>query len=220
MQSKRSKYTRAVRGRELYNFGNRFVESRSTEGHLVAVQVELQEGFVRLEADMMDFASRKRGILAPHVLRCYDVNPGIIADVTNVVPGDSLDKVWHSLDDQQRDSIKLQLKEQLRLYQTLTRSYIGRRYHQETYDFFDRLNFNFMGPFESEEEFDEWCLVRVKSPLSRAVWKLLLPKMRAKRPSKFVLTHADLSTGNIMVHEGKISGILDWEYSGFFPEYM
>lgn len=112
MPFKQSKYTRAVRGRELYNlFGNRVLESRNTAGNLVAVKVKPQEGFVRSEADMMHFASQKPGILAPHVLGCYDVDPGIIATVTNFISGDSFDKVWHTLDSQQRDSIKLQLWE-------------------------------------------------------------------------------------------------------------
>ena len=43
--------------------------------------------------------------------------------------------------------------------------------------------------------------------------------MRAESP-KFVLTHGDLSARNIMVHEGDISGIVDGQCSGFFPEYM
>lgn len=41
-----------------------------------------------------------------------------------------------------------------------------------------------------------------------------------KETSKFVLTNGDLSTRNIMVHEGRISGIIDWEHRGFIPEYM
>lgn len=41
-----------------------------------------------------------------------------------------------------------------------------------------------------------------------------------KETSKFVLRNGDLSTRNIMVHEGRISGIVDWEYSGFFPKYI
>ena len=44
--------------------------------------------------------------------------------------------------------------------------------------------------------------------------------MRNKNPSKFVLTHGDLAARNIMVQDGRITGIVDWEYSGFFPEYM
>lgn len=35
--------------------------------------------------------------------------------------------------------------------------------------------------------------------------------------SKF--THADMSPENIMVKNGKITGIIDWEFGGWFPEY-
>lgn len=77
-----------------------------------------------------------------------------------------------------------------------------------------------MGPFDSEEEFDNWCLERVRSSFSRAVWKRLLPRMRDSSESNFVLTHCDLSARNIMVEDGKITGIVDWEHSGFFPKYM
>ncbi|KAJ5083934.1 hypothetical protein NUU61_008513 [Penicillium alfredii] len=215
-----TEYENAVQGRELFNyFGNRVVESRTTGGQLVAVKVKPQGGFVRSEADMMNFASQQSGILAPHVLGCYDVEPEIIATVTDVVPGQSLDKIWHTLNKRQRNSIKDQLREQLRFFRTHTRPYIGRINRQTTFNFLDRLEFNFMGPFESEEEFDAWCLARVKSPIAHALWKRLLPRMRAKG-SRFVLTHGDLAARNIMVHNGQISGIVDWEYSGFFPEYM
>ncbi|EZF43583.1 hypothetical protein H113_02868 [Trichophyton rubrum MR1459] len=32
-------------------------------------------------------------------------------------------------------------------------------------------------------------------------------------------THADLSPSNIMVKDGKITAIIDWEFAGWFPEY-
>lgn len=44
-----------------------------------------------------------------------------------------------------------------------------------------------MGPFESEEEFDNWCLERVRSSFSRAVWKRLLPRMRGSSDLNFVV---------------------------------
>ncbi|GLA80397.1 hypothetical protein AtubIFM56815_001217 [Aspergillus tubingensis] len=101
-----------------------------------------------------------------------------------------------------------------------TQPYIGRIGNVTTYNFFDRLHNNDMGPFASEEEFDEWCFARVKFPYQQAFWKRYLPKMRKKSPSKFVLTHGDLSARNIMVQDGQLTGIVDWGYSGFFPEYM
>lgn len=35
----------------------------------------------------------------------------------------------------------------------------------------------------------------------------------------YVLSHCDLNTGNIMVQDGHVSGIIDWEHSGYYPEW-
>ena len=37
----------------------------------------------------------------------------------------------------------------------------------------------------------------------------------APDPSPVVLTHGDYRTGNLMVHEGRLSGALDWEFAGW-----
>ncbi|KAI1977057.1 hypothetical protein LOZ53_002476 [Ophidiomyces ophidiicola] len=217
-----SEYELAVQGRDLYNFhGNRVVESQTTAGQLVAVKVKPTAYFARSEAEMMHFASQQPGLLAPRVIGCYDIPPRITTTVTNILAGESLDKVWPSMTKEQQNSIKTQLKEQIRLMRTCTQPFIGRLGRQQTLNFYDRLEFNFMGPFETEEAFDDWCLERVSSPLFRTLWKRLLPGMRAKNgEQRFVLTHGDLAARNIMVADGKITGLVDWEYSGFFPEYM
>jgi hypothetical protein len=36
----------------------------------------------------------------------------------------------------------------------------------------------------------------------------------------YVLTHADLNLGNILVHEGKIVAIIDWELAGYYPWWV
>ena len=36
---------------------------------------------------------------------------------------------------------------------------------------------------------------------------------------KLKFTHADLAPRNIRVKDGHITGILDWEFSGWYPEY-
>lgn len=37
---------------------------------------------------------------------------------------------------------------------------------------------------------------------------------------KIVFTHADINMRNVLVNEnGRISGIVDWECAGWFPEY-
>lgn len=214
-----------IHGREIYNyFGNRVVESRTSEGNLVAVKVKPREikKAIRLEALMLKYASEQQSLLVPRYRGCYRVGKYNIVIVTDLVRGVSLDKAWHSMTKEQRDSIKSQLKEQVQLFRRCTQPFIGRIGHHETSNFYERLGtgYEFMGPFDSEEEFDNWCLERVRSSFSRAVWKRLLPRMRDSSESNFVLTHCDLSARNIMVEDGKITGILDWEHSGFFPKYM
>ena len=34
-----------------------------------------------------------------------------------------------------------------------------------------------------------------------------------------MFTHGDLRFANIMVKDGSVSGIVDWEFSGWYPEY-
>ncbi|OCT49045.1 Protein kinase-like protein [Cladophialophora carrionii] len=36
---------------------------------------------------------------------------------------------------------------------------------------------------------------------------------------KIVFTHGDLSPINIIVREGRVVGIVDWEYAGWYPEH-
>lgn len=38
-------------------------------------------------------------------------------------------------------------------------------------------------------------------------------------PQPNVYTHGDLDWSNILVQDGRVSGIIDWESSGYFPDY-
>ncbi|KAF4997967.1 hypothetical protein FGRMN_3487 [Fusarium graminum] len=72
---------------------------------------------------------------------------------------------------------------------------------------------NPIGPFKSEEEFSQ---------------HLYYPEDPARRGHDIVFTHADLNPRNILVDRitradgtigWKVTGIVDWENSGFYPEY-
>ncbi|KAF8851619.1 kinase-like protein [Acephala macrosclerotiorum] len=64
-----------------------------------------------------------------------------------------------------------------------------------------------VGPFPSEKEFSESLRLGI------------LPDLMHRTDHKIVFTHADLNMRNILVKDGRISGIVDWENAGFFPEY-
>lgn len=42
-------------------------------------------------------------------------------------------------------------------------------------------------------------------------------KKRLPKCEPYVLTHCDLNLSNIMVKDGELTGILDWEYAAYFP---
>lgn len=44
-------------------------------------------------------------------------------------------------------------------------------------------------------------------------------RARLRRDHRAVLTHGDLSPRNIIVQDNKITGLIDWEIAGWFPEY-
>ncbi|KAF2737068.1 APH-domain-containing protein [Polyplosphaeria fusca] len=70
--------------------------------------------------------------------------------------------------------------------------------------------------FLDETQFNE-CLTD-DLPLDEDARKLVSKSHGVKHD--IVFTHADLNLRNILVDEnGKISGIVDWEYAGWYPEY-
>ena len=43
--------------------------------------------------------------------------------------------------------------------------------------------------------------------------------MLSHNKHQIVFTHGDLRLQNVMVEDGNVNGILDWEFSGWYPEY-
>ncbi|CAH0038822.1 unnamed protein product [Clonostachys solani] len=236
-QLRRFSYTDAAHGKELYSFyGNRVIEHVTASGSTVAIKVKTPDAMDSTEADMMHHAATNN-ILAPKVLTFYDivVNKSIArAMVSERVPGVPLSDVWNDYDEDQQEHVKDQLRAQLARMRQVTQPYIGRVDRQPTRNMFDRTQNSTCGPFATEKEFDRWCLGHVAAkPLARLRWRLALRHMR-KDPSikdpkaasndfdrrqRFVLTHGDLTPRNIMVDGTTLTGIVDWERSGFYPEY-
>jgi RIO-like serine/threonine protein kinase len=70
-----------------------------------------------------------------------------------------------------------------------------------------RISADPVGPFHSEKEFNESLKLGI------------LPDLMHRTGHNIVFTHADLNMRNILVKDGRISGIVDWENAGWFPEY-
>ncbi|KAL3419882.1 hypothetical protein PVAG01_08381 [Phlyctema vagabunda] len=70
-----------------------------------------------------------------------------------------------------------------------------------------RISGDRVGPFPSEKEFSESLQLGI------------LPGLIHRTDHEIVFTHADLNMRNILVKDGRITGIVDWENAGWFPDY-
>ncbi|KAH9926398.1 kinase-like domain-containing protein [Fomitopsis serialis] len=73
------------------------------------------------------------------------------------------------------------------------------------------------GPFPTQHEFHDFLYKQVP----RRFHEDLRKKAAAShsKPHRIVLTHGDLHPNNILIHNGRLSGVIDWECAGWFPEY-
>ncbi|KJK75056.1 hypothetical protein H634G_09691 [Metarhizium anisopliae BRIP 53293] len=77
------------------------------------------------------------------------------------------------------------------------------------------------GPYSTEESFNQglvraWTKGREDDTFIRFLCKTLLHMMQGH---EFVMTHNDFAPRNILVRGSQVVAILDWEFSGYFPEY-
>jgi aminoglycoside phosphotransferase len=70
-----------------------------------------------------------------------------------------------------------------------------------------RFNNHMAGPFATEAEFNEELKVSTA------------PHLKHKDNHWICFTHGDLNMRNILVQDGEISGVVDWEFAGWYPEY-
>ncbi|CAH0045045.1 unnamed protein product [Clonostachys solani] len=223
-----------VLGKLIYHRGPRtVVEHTRSDGQTVVVKFAKRDpraAIQRSEATMQQFAAT-HGILTPKVLRVYEImgetGPIGRAIVMEKVPGVPLVQVWRKLPSELQESIKDQLREHLALMRALAMPYIGRVGYKPTWNLFNVRRTYALGPFPDRQSFDEWCLRRIRQKPARSYtfdkWRFRrhVEKDRARSTEgQFVLTHGDLSPRNIMVDDGKITGIIDWQFSGFFPEWV
>ncbi|CEF85788.1 hypothetical protein FGSG_13516 [Fusarium graminearum PH-1] len=72
---------------------------------------------------------------------------------------------------------------------------------------YDKARGDFIEPFATEDDFNE----KLQTPA--------IPGVSHRSGHEIVLTHADINMRNILHHNGRIYGIIDWENADWFPDY-
>lgn len=167
------------------------------------------------EAEALKLA-HSLGLPVPAVHQVRTVTEEHVEISMDFVQGDVLEAVWPSM----TEAEKLQIAQQLGQMISLLRSASQSQFHigscgGPAFDCRRRLEYS-GGPFDIESDFNHFLLDLYKAT-PNAIRKALRDSLRTDH--RITFTHGDLSPRNIIVSKGCITGLLDWEFSGWYPEY-
>ena len=170
---------------------------------------------------------RAAGLPAPLII-CYgdhaDTPHAPVSILMTRLPGKDMGQVYETLSDDEKDTILRELKYYLdgmrkwgNPWGDRICSTIGTGIRSI------RIPFHFVQPCESEQKFNDYLIHDTShlSTLSKQQFQALLAKAKEMRsmPHRIVFSHGDLQHHNLLVHEGHLSGFIDWEASGWYPDY-
>lgn len=158
------------------------------------------------------------GIPAPRVHEVKELPDDVGLIRMEYLHGETLDRMWPDMSVEDKKGVARQLREILAAMRVLTPppDLIGACDGTEIRD--TRLHFTYHNPVcRNEQDFNDFLLSNlfdtVPSPLKAAFAR------RLQTHHRIVFTHCDLAPRNIIVDGGKIVGLIDWEDSGWYPEY-
>lgn len=134
------------------------------------------------------------------------------------VPGQTLDKLWPDMTVDEKKDTAQQLRSILEKMRQVEPppDYIGCCDGSGIRD--TRARFTYDGPVcKTETEFNEYLDSSLFKKIPPVLRNTMLQGLRTDH--RIFLTHGDLTPRNIVMQDGKISGIIDWEESGWYPEY-
>ncbi|KAJ5420905.1 hypothetical protein N7465_003424 [Penicillium sp. CMV-2018d] len=135
--------------------------------------------------------------------------------IMTAVSGQTLDVVFHRLSYSERKQLSKDLKNvlsQLRSIPNQTSYRFGDSHGGPLFDY--RFPSGICGPFHQISEFNSFLVHKhVRNETRDNIATVHARQYRS------VFTHADLNPRNIIIDRGRLSGIVDWECAGFYPEY-
>ncbi|OAR00252.1 hypothetical protein LLEC1_03469 [Akanthomyces lecanii] len=173
------------------------------------------------EAETMKFVSENTDIPVPSIHNAYrDETTGHVVIIMDFVEGQNLDKAWATYTESERQSVIAQLKGYMAQLRSFKGSFIGcidGTACQDQYFYSEEEDY---GPYETERDFNQGIinLMTSKGPHTFIEWRCDVWR-EIMKGHDIVLTHNDFDPRNILVQGAKVVAILDWEFSGYYPEY-
>ncbi|KAK7681484.1 hypothetical protein QCA50_015576 [Cerrena zonata] len=135
------------------------------------------------------------------------------------IKGDCLENVWITLNDTQKDSIVQSLQSYISQLRSLSPPH-GRKVcalNGEAVRDSRITSSGPVGPFADEANFNDYLVQAAEVFMDETT----IPGIRARmrEDHRIVFTHGDLAPRNIIVKDGKVMALIDWEQSGWYPEH-
>ncbi|KAJ6086072.1 hypothetical protein N7486_010353 [Penicillium sp. IBT 16267x] len=129
------------------------------------------------------------------------------------IPGEPLSKIWSQLSTEEKERIAKQSAEYLQQLRNLRSDKIQSLGGRPVYS-----NFLFKNK-DSELPHGPDLWADMERGLKETIPEAARVRLRHCMPSAmpYTFTHGDLTNVNIMVENGSLTGIIDWEMSGYFP---
>jgi aminoglycoside phosphotransferase (APT) family kinase protein len=175
---------------------------------------------IRLEeADALRIAE-KAGIPVPHVLNTQQVKGRSFIHMT-YIEGQTLETKWPDMSSDEKSRVAYQLRDivdQMRSIKPPT-DYIGGCGGANITDARDYTTYS-VPACTGEDGFNQYLasslFERIPPPIKKAMLDRLQKDMAGH---KIMFSHCDLAPRNIIVKDGNIVGLIDWELAGWYPEY-
>lgn len=176
---------------------------------------------VRLaEAAAMRLVREQTTIPVPEVYNAYiDDTTGHARIVMQFIEGDCLVDVWDKYDTEQKEVILRQLHDMFAQLRNIKGTFIGSVDKSACEDPLFDEDFGKYGPYDSEASFTQGIITALNNTLESGWTNTVCAMVGALSDHQIVLTHGDISPRNILVRDGKVVAILDWEMAGYYPEY-
>lgn len=170
----------------------------------------------------MAYVRDRTRIPVPRVLKChFDTDNNEAWFRMERLRGVQLDQAWPALNDSLRAHTIYQLKsffEELHTMHPPEPGWIGSCSGGTAYD--HRLNSLFAyGPFKTIAEFHDFLVAPIRNCPNPQLADQYRTQFRDDH--KIIFAHADLSWEHILIDPstGEVTGIIDWEMAGFWPEW-
>lgn len=173
------------------------------------------------ELAALNYVAEHTSVPVPKILNVYHCRDGIYLEL-EYVRGMDLQKAWLGgyLSQDQKKHIITEVAGyviQLRSLEPPHKEFVGSADLEACLD--HRVGSSPFGPFNEHADFHSFLRKNLPIDNCTQAFGKEVTDCHSRRCYRSCFTHSDLSPRNIIVDNGKVSAIVDWEFGGWYPEY-